>query len=80
MQHAICDIAKKYRFAIRHIKNNRTHTLMQRDIVYRNIAAAHIACDTEGMLHEEILHENCIIFDEFLVCFWLFSASDCVII
>ncbi len=80
MQHAICDIAKKYRFAIRHIKTNRTHTLMQRDIVYRNIAATHIACDMEGMLHRKISHRNFIIFDAFLARFWLFSASDCVII
>ncbi len=53
---------------------------MQRDIVYRNIAATHIACDTEGMLHGEISHGNFIIFDAFLGRFWLFSASDCVII
>ncbi len=48
-------------------KTMGTHTLMQRDIVYRNIAAAHIACDTEGMLHVEISHGNFIIFDAFLV-------------
>ncbi len=56
------------------------HTPMQRDIVYHNIAATHIACDTEGMLHKDMLHGNCIIFDKFLARFWLFSASDCVII
>ncbi len=43
---------------------------MQRDIVYRNIAATHIACDTEGMLHGEISHGNFIIFDTFLARFW----------
>ncbi len=53
---------------------------MQRDIVYRNIAATHIACDTEGMLHREISHGNFIIFDAFLVRFWFFSASEHVII
>ncbi len=43
---------------------------MQRDIVYRNITATHIARNTEGMLHGEISHGNFIIFD----------ASDYVII
>ncbi len=76
MQHAICDIAKKYRFAIRHIKNKRdSYTDATR---YRNIAATHIACDTEEMLHREISHGNFIIFDAFLGRFWLFSTSDCV--
>ncbi len=53
---------------------------MQRDMVYHNIAATHIACDTEGMLHGDTAHGNFIIFDEFLARFWLFSASDRVII
>ncbi len=53
---------------------------MQCDIVYRNIAATHIACDTEGMLHGEISHGNFIIFNEFLAHLWLFSASDRVFI
>ncbi len=44
-----------------------THTPMKRDIVYRNIAATHIACHMEGMLHGEISHRNFIIFDAFLV-------------
>ncbi len=52
---------------------------MQRDIVYRNIAATHIACHMEGMLHGEISYGNFIIFDAFLGRFWLFSVSDCVI-
>ncbi len=81
MQHAICDMAKKYRFAIRHIKNNRDlYTDAQHDIVYRNIAATHIAYDTEGMLHGEISHGNFIIFDAFLGLFWFFSTSERVII
>ncbi len=42
---------------------------MQRDIVYRSIAATHIACDTVGMLHGEISHGNFIIFDAFLGLF-----------
>ncbi len=53
---------------------------MQRDIVYHNTEATHIAGNTEGMLHGDMSHGNCIIFDKFLVRFWLFSASDCVII
>ncbi len=43
-----------------------TRTLMQRDIAYHNIAATHIVCDMEGMLHGDMSHGNCIIFDEFL--------------
>ncbi len=53
---------------------------MQNDIVYRNIAATHIACDAEGMLHGEISHGNFIIFDAFLARFSIFSASERVII
>ncbi len=53
---------------------------MQCDIIYRNIAATHIACDTEGMLHGEIPHGNFIIFDAFLASFWFFSTSERVII
>ncbi len=39
MQHAICDIAKKYRFAIWHIKNNRdsyTDATRYRILQYRS--------------------------------------------
>ncbi len=53
---------------------------MQCDIIYHKIAATHITCDTEGVLHGDMSHGNCIIFDEFLARFWLFSASDRVII
>ncbi len=53
---------------------------MQRDIVYRNIAATHIAYDMKGMLHGEISHGNFIIFHAFLAHFWFFSASERVII
>ncbi len=57
-----------------------THTLLQRDIIYYNIAATHIACDMEGILHGDMSHGNCIIFDEFLARFWLVRASNSVII
>ncbi len=80
MPHAICNIAKQYRFAIRHIKNNRdsyTDATWYRISQYRSNSycmryGRNVAWRNTAW---KFYHFRCI-----LAHFWFFSASERVII